>query len=127
MNLNAGLLSASPSTKGILTIPLIRTSRSRATARLPSKNTDKTPDPKKTVSNSLVVYTNSGEAVKLDIYYTKDRRRDEHLGSRRLRQPQGQHDRDEPSLPYGGAGAVTAADGLLKTSTSSSTTPRTIR
>ncbi|MBB3935560.1 flagellar hook protein FlgE [Aureimonas phyllosphaerae] len=70
VNLNAGLLSASPSTKGILTIPLNK-DFTEQTGDLPSANTDKTPDPKKTVSNSLVVYTNSGEAVKLDIYYTK--------------------------------------------------------
>ena len=119
VNLNAGLLSASPSTKGILTIPLNKDFTQQATAAdRPSANPDKTPDPKKTVSNSLVVYTNSGEAVKLDIYYTKtddatntwevavyDSRKASTTGTNR-------------PFPYGGtAGAATTAAGLLKTST----------
>ncbi|WP_082653174.1 flagellar hook protein FlgE [Aureimonas sp. AU22] len=72
VNLSAGLLSASPTTKGTLTIPLNKNYVAETVdANLPSKNGPPTADPKTTISKSLTVYDNSGEAVKLDIYYTK--------------------------------------------------------
>lgn len=72
VNLSAGLLSASPSTEGTLTIPLNKDFVAESDpAYLPSANKAPTADPKTTISKSLTVYNNSGEPIKLDIYYTK--------------------------------------------------------
>ncbi|RIY01886.1 flagellar hook protein FlgE [Aureimonas flava] len=71
VNLSASLLSANPTTEGTLTIPLNKNFVAQDAASLPSANPDAVPEESKTISKSITVYTNSGEPVSLDFYYTK--------------------------------------------------------
>ena len=77
VNLKTSLLNANPTTKGLLTVPLNKDFTVPPTVApalgpvLPSQNTASIPLEGSTKSVSTTVYNNSGEAVKLDYYYTK--------------------------------------------------------
>ncbi|WP_279482662.1 flagellar hook protein FlgE [Aureimonas sp. SK2] len=72
VNLNQGLLSASPTTEGKLTIPLNKNFVAADPAdSIPSDNDPVIPNKDTTISKSITVYSNAGEPIPLDIYYTK--------------------------------------------------------
>lgn len=72
VNLRTSLLSANPSTEGELTVHLDKSKTAETVpAELPSANGAFLPKEASSTAVSMTVYNNSGEAVKLDIYYTK--------------------------------------------------------